>query len=594
MGIRLGFERDWYLYLVAALIGLFMGFAAVLFIWPLRQSEFIGEQLQGSSNLFWLILLGPSVGGLITGVLIAWLKHEGVGPGVTAVIYAVQRKKGRLSLKIGLRKWLASTATIALGGSAGAEGPIVTIGAVVGSNLSKVLGTGSQHTGTLLGCGAAAGLASVFNAPIAGIFFVMELILRDFSLKTFTPIVIAAVVSSATTQGLLGDAAIFDVGDNFFHEGLQFSITQIPVYLVLGLVCGLLGATFIKTLDYTERAFVATKLPIMARPFVGAIVLGIIGITAYTLSGSQALPEFYGNGYPVIKTLLDPTTYFANAETGELQNAMPFLSGLILLALVKLVATCVTVGSGGAGGLFAPSLLIGAASGGCIGFAVHYFGWFPETSPAYFALVGMAAMVAATTHAPLTAILIVYEVTQSYEVILPLMFAAVVGTIVARLVSKDSVYTFKLSRLGVRMGAMSDLTILRRLTSQDVPLKEAIPVLESDSAQKLLELMEKTGASDFVVTDVGGHYAGMVVSDDFREALVYRESIPLLQVSELRRCDLPTVSPEETLDIVLDKFSRSDVQSLVVVDDSDQITGLITRSSLMARYQKALDADVDK
>ena len=594
MGIRFGFERDWYLYLVAALIGLFMGFAAVLFIWPLRQSEFIGEQLQGSSNLFWLILLGPSVGGLITGVLIAWLKHEGVGPGVTAVIYAVQRKKGRLSLKIGLRKWLASTATIALGGSAGAEGPIVTIGAVVGSNLSKVLGTGTQHTGTLLGCGAAAGLASVFNAPIAGIFFVMELILRDFSLKTFTPIVIAAVVSSATTQGLLGDAAIFDVGDNFFHEGLQFSITQIPVYLVLGLVCGLLGATFIKTLDYTERAFVATKLPIMARPFVGAIVLGIIGITAYSLSGSQALPEFYGNGYPVIKTLLDPTTYFANAETGELQNAMPFLSGLILLALVKLVATCVTVGSGGAGGLFAPSLLIGAASGGCIGFAVHYFGWFPETSPAYFALVGMAAMVAATTHAPLTAILIVYEVTQSYEVILPLMFAAVVGTIVARLVSKDSVYTFKLSRLGVRMGAMSDLTILRRLTSQDVPLKEAIPVLESDSAQKLLELMEKTGASDFVVTDVEGHYAGMVVSDDFREALVYRESIPLLQVSELRRCDLPTVSPEETLDIVLDKFSRSDVQSLVVVDDSDQITGLITRSSLMARYQKALDADVDK
>jgi len=594
MGIRFGFERDWYLYLVAALIGLFMGFAAVLFIWPLRQSEFIGEQLQGSSNLFWLILLGPSVGGLITGVLIAWLKHEGVGPGVTAVIYAVQRKKGRLSLKIGLRKWLASTATIALGGSAGAEGPIVTIGAVVGSNLSKVLGTGTQHTGTLLGCGAAAGLASVFNAPIAGIFFVMELILRDFSLKTFTPIVIAAVVSSATTQGLLGDAAIFDVGDNFFHEGLQFSITQIPVYLVLGLVCGLLGAIFIKTLDYTERAFVATKLPIMARPFVGAIVLGIIGITAYTLSGSQALPEFYGNGYPVINTLLDPTTYFANTETGELQNAMPFLSGLILLALVKLVATCVTVGSGGAGGLFAPSLLIGAASGGCIGFAVHYFGWFPETSPAYFALVGMAAMVAATTHAPLTAILIVYEVTQSYEVILPLMFAAVVGTIVARLVSKDSVYTFKLSRLGVRMGAMSDLTILRRLTSQDVPLKEAIPVLESDSAQKLLELMEKTGASDFVVTDVGGHYAGMVVSDDFREALVYRESIPLLQVSELRRCDLPTVSPEETLDIVLDKFSRSDVQSLVVVDDSDQITGLITRSSLMARYQKALDADVDK
>ena len=551
IGIRLGFDRDWYLYLVAALIGLFMGIAAVLFIWPLRQSEFIAESLQDSNNLFWLILFAPSIGGLVTGVLITLLKHEGVGPGVTSVIYAVQRKKGRLSLTIGIRKWLASTATIASGGSAGAEGPIVTIGAVVGSNLSRLLGTGSQHTGTLLGCGAAAGLASVFNAPIAGIFFVMELLLRDFSLRTFTPIVIAAVVSSATTQGLLGDAALFEVGDNFFHEGLHFSITQIPVYLVLGLTCGLLGAFFIKTLDYTERGFKAINVPLLVRPCIGALILGVIGIIAYSLSQSHGLPDFYGNGYPNIKHLLDPTTYFTNAETSELHSAMPFISGLVLLALVKLVATSVTVGSGGAGGLFAPSLLIGAASGGCIGFIVHTFGWFPETSPAYFALVGMAALVAATTHAPLTAILIVYEVTQSYEVILPLMFAAVVGTIVSRFVSRDSVYTFKLSRLGVRMGAMSDLTILRRLTTQNVQLKTATIVSESDSAQKMLTLMERIGTSDFVVTDSSGHYSGMVVSDDFREALVYRESIPLLQVSELTRCDLPTISLEETLDVVL-------------------------------------------
>ena len=594
IGLRLGFERDWYLYLVAALIGLFMGIAAVLFIWPLRQSELIADSLQDSPNLFWLILFGPSIGGLITGILIAWLKHEGVGPGVTAVIYAVQRKKGRLSLKIGLRKWLASTATIASGGSAGAEGPIVTIGAVVGSNLSRLLGTGSQHTGTLLGCGAAAGLASVFNAPIAGIFFVMELLLRDFSLRTFTPIVIAAVVSSATTQGLLGDTALFEVGDNFFHEGLHFSITQIPIYLVLGLVCGLIGALFVKTLDFTERGFAATKLPMMARPLLGALILGLIGITAYWLSGSQGIPNFYGNGYPNIKHLLDPASYFANSDSGELHTAMPFVSGLILLALVKLVATSVTVGSGGAGGLFAPSLLIGAASGGCLGFIVHSFGWFPDTSPAYFALVGMAALVAATTHAPLTAILIVYEVTQSYEVILPLMFAAVVGTIVSRFITRDSVYTSKLSRLGVRMGAMSDLTILRRFTTVDVHLKQATIVHELDSAQKLLTLMEETGNSDFVVTDTSGHYVGMVVSDDFREALVYRESIPLLQVSELTRCDLPTVSLEETLDVILDKFSRSDTQSLVVLDAADNITGLITRSRLMSRYQQALDADADQ
>ncbi len=593
-GLRLGFERDWYLYLVASVIGVFMGLAAVGFILPLRQTEHIAEMLQGSEYLWILILLGPAIGGLITGILITLLTHDGVGPGVTSVIYAVQRRKGIMSWKIGVRKWLASTATIASGGSAGAEGPIVTIGAVIGSNIAKLLGTGSQHTGTLLGCGAAAGLASVFNAPIAGIFFVMEILLRDFSLKTFTPIVIAAVVSSATTQGILGDAALFQVGEGFFRDGLAFSVSQIPTYLILGLACGLLGAAFVRTLEFSERSFAATRLPIFARPVAGALLLGVLGFTIFWLTSSESVPKFYGNGYPMIESIINPSSYFSDNDGTMLKEAAPLLFGLAGLALIKLVATSITVGSGGAGGLFAPSLFIGAATGGCIGYAVHYFGWFPNTSPAYFALVGMAAMVAATTHAPLTAILIVYEVTQSYDVILPLMFAAVVSTVVARFICKDSVYTFKLSKLGVRMGALSDLTVLRRLTPEDVQIKTATVVKSTDSAQKLVDLMESTGTSEFVVTDEHDKYCGMITSDDLRSALVYREAIPLLQVSELQRSDLPTITNEETLDLVLDKFSRSDVQSLVLIDPLGEILGLVTRSRLMNRYQKALDQDASQ
>jgi len=591
LGLRLGFERDWYLYLVAAVIGMFMGLAAVAFVWPLRQSEFFADHLEHSKNLWILVLLGPAIGGLITGVLITFLSQDGVGPGVTSVIYAVQRKKGKMSWKIGLRKWLASTATIGSGGSAGAEGPIVTIGAVVGSNIARILGTGSQHTGTLLGCGAAAGLASVFNAPIAGIFFVMELLLRDFSLKTFTPIVIAAVVSSATTQGILGDAALFDVGDSFIQGDLGFSAIQIPTFLVLGLVCGLIGAIFVRSLDFSERAFASTKLPMYARPLLGAILLGIIGVAILWMTNSQHVPMFYGNGYPSIKELLNPASYFTNESHSVLRDASPLLIGLVGLAVIKLVATSITVGSGGAGGLFAPSLLIGAATGGVVGYSVHALGWFPGTSPAYFALVGMAALVAATTHAPLTAILIVYEVTQSYELILPLMFAAVVSTVIARFVCKDSVYTFKLSRMGVRLGAMSDLTVLRRLTPEDVQIEHATIVKRSDSAQDLVHLMECEGTCDFVVVDDHDKYCGMVTSEDLRAALVYREAIPLLQVSELQRSDLPTISNEETLDIVLDKFSRSDVEALVLLNTHGDVQGVITRSNLMKRYQVALDED---
>ena len=591
IGLRLGFDRDWYLYIVAGLIGVFMGLAAVGFILPLRQTEHLAAMLQGSESLWILVLLGPAAGGLITGILIKLLNTEGVGPGVTSVIYAVQRKKGRLSWRIGLRKWLASTATIASGGSAGAEGPIVTIGAVIGSTIAKILGTGSQHTGTLLGCGAAAGLASVFNAPIAGIFFVMEILLRDFSMKTFTPIVIAAVVSSATTQGILGDAALFEVGEGFFGDGLAFSVTQIPTYLILGLACGLLGAFFVRSLDLSERFFSALSVPIYVRPFIGALLLGVLGFTVFWLTSSDTVPKFYGNGYPMIDSIINPSTYFTNVQDSILKDAAPLFLGLAGLALIKIVATSITVGSGGAGGLFAPSLFIGAATGGCIGYMVHYFGWFPNTSPAYFALVGMAAMVAATTHAPLTAILIVYEVTQSYDVILPLMFAAVVSTVVARFVCKDSVYTFKLSRMGVRMGALSDLTVLRRLTPEDVLINQASIVKQTDSAQTLVDLMETTGTSDFVVVDEHDKYCGMVTASDLRAALVYREAIPLLQVSELQRSDLPTVSNDETLDVVLDKFSRSDVQSLVLVKMHGEISGLITRANLMKRYQTALNQD---
>jgi len=570
---------------------MFMGLAAVAFIWPLRQSEFLAEQFQNTQNLWILVLLGPAIGGLITGVLITLLSHDGIGPGVTSVIYSVQRRKGKMSWKIGVRKWLASTATIGSGGSAGAEGPIVTIGAVVGSNIARILGTGSQHTGTLLGCGAAAGLASVFNAPIAGIFFVMELILRDFSLKTFTPIVIAAVVSSATTQGILGDAALFDVGESFIKGDLGFSVIQIPTFLILGFACGIIGAMFVRSLDFSERFFVATKLPIFARPILGALLLGIIGVSALWYTGGDHVPMFYGNGYPSIESLLDPSSYFQSDSQTVLRDSAPLLIGLVGLAVIKLVATSITVGSGGAGGLFAPSLLIGAATGGFVGYSVHALGWFPGTSPAYFALVGMAAMVAATTHAPLTAILIVYEVTQSYELILPLMFAAVVSTVIARFICKDSVYTFKLSRMGVRMGALSDLTILRRLTPEDLKILPASIVKSSDSAQQLVDLMEKVGTADFVVVDDHQKYCGMVTSSDLRAALVYREAIPLLQVSELQRSDLPTISNEETLDIVLDKFSRSDVESLVLLNELGDISGVVSRSQLMKRYQHALDED---
>ena len=205
----------------------------------------------------------------------------------------------------------------------------------------------------------------------------------------------------------------------------------------------------------------------------------------------------------------------------------------------------------------------------------------------------MAAVVAATTHAPLTAILIVYEITRNHEVILPLMLAAVISTIIARLIYRESIYTVKLTDQGVHVGTMSDLTILRRLSVQDVSLDMAVSVHEHDSAQSLLDLSETHHVGDFVVVNDEKQYVGMVTFGDLREALVYREAIPLLQVNELQRNDLPTVTPDETLDMVMDKFSRHDAHSLAVLNNQDDRTvkGLISRSKLMRLYQDELDKD---
>jgi CIC family chloride channel protein len=245
---RLGFERDWYLVIIAMGIGLLMGGVATAFIFPLRWIEQWAADRGDTTMIRWLVPIAPVIGALLAGIVIRFLRTDFRGPGVASVMYAIHRRRSDLPMRLAVRKWLASTLTIGSGGSAGAEGPIVTIGSVLGSGLGRLLHATPQNRATLLGCGAAGGLAAVFNAPIAGIFFVMEILLRDFSLRTFTPIVIASVVAAASAHGIgvLADEPIFSVSGVFFTVGDQFNVAQIPNFLVLGLICGVIAAMFIR------------------------------------------------------------------------------------------------------------------------------------------------------------------------------------------------------------------------------------------------------------------------------------------------------------------------------------------------------------
>ncbi len=624
--LHLDLGRDWVLIIYGAIIGTVTACGAVGFAKALHWTEHACYEQQRSWSI-WVLPLLPMAGALITGVLVHTFAKDAEGHGVPQVIDAIARRGGKISWKVGVIKVLASIATVGTGGSAGAEGPIVQIGSTSGSVFGQLARANRVDLSTLVGCGAAAGIASIFNAPITGVLFALEILLRDFSLKTFTPIMVASVFSTAVTQTLLHNQdAIFAVE----LTGYVFTLAEMPSYVLLGLLCVLVSVGMTRLLHLSEDLFAKVKVPRIVLPVLGAALLGLTGIVwVFIMRGygaDQRVPPFFGNGYPTIVRLVEPGTYepvvtlttpnetmdtkaeavFADVEqeqgldaaheaSAEADTPPLFVTVLVLLTLFKALGTCLTLGSGGSGGVFAPSLYIGATTGAAFGLLLEHLSLMPSgVTPASYALVGMAAVIAGTTFAPLTAILLLFELTREPFVMMPAMLTSIIAAIGSHLWMHDSIYTMKLRQAGVLLGSGRDLTIMRRVQARTVPPTPlpAEPIYASDPLSKLISMHMPRTAPDFVVVDEHGMYLGMVTGEDLRTALVDREAIPLLLVAELLRTDLPTVDPEEMLDTVLDKFAEHDVASLCLMSprEGSKPIGLITRARVIRCYQEAIEA----
>ena len=591
---RHGFREEYFLTLMAILIGVATGCGASGFFLLIEEANVFayghGAQAGGLfGGRLWMLVLLPAAGALLVGFMTYYWAAEARGHGVPEVMDAIHRRDGIIRPRVAIIKAVASALTIGSGGSAGTEGPIIQIGAAIGSGFGQWLKVHRRQMGVLVACGAAAGIASIFNAPIAGVLFALEIFLRDFSFRSFSPVVFSSVLSCSTThylqsrfaaEGAEIDRAIFSVE----RVGYDFIGTELFYYLVLGGLCAIVGVTFVRLLYWSEDVFDKLNLYGPLKPLLGAVGLGVTGVSYCLIAGQHVQPEFFGNGYPMIEI----------AVSDELLNLYTGYAGiglLLVIATLKLVATCLSLGSGGSGGVFAPSLLLGAMVGGALGLLLKQFGWVEDTSVTAYALVGMAAMVAATTHASLTAIVILFEMTRDYKVILPVMFAAIVSTAGAKMLLADSIYTLKLRRRGVRLGTLADLTILKQLTVGQVPRVQVQLVQPDDPLQKLIDLAGQSESPEFVVVDDQGDYQGMVTAQDLRTALLQPEAVPLLLVGELLRPEIPTVNPQESLDSVLDKFSRTESAALPVTapGDEEEITGLVTRQAVMATYREELD-----
>jgi chloride channel protein, CIC family len=586
---RIGLNRERRLLLWAAFTGMTLAVIALAFIWPIQQLEHAATQwaVANPAQVPIAVAIVPVLGALLCGAVQAIFRVKIRAHGVSSVLYAIHRRRAQLPPLLAVRTWLGSTAIISTGGSAGPEGPIVTIGATLGSTIARFLRADPQTATTLVGCGAAAGIAAVFNAPITGIFFVLEVLLRDFSLRTFTPIVIASVFAAATVQTMLGtQEPLFGVGVEIFKDaGESLTIGTAPAFALLGIVCGIASVFFVRTLQASEVAFSKLRVARWMLPATGAAILALLGVLHVALAkdmpnfGEGVLPPFYGNGYPVARAVLEPSFYAKN-------TALVVAALLIGLAVVKCVATSLTLGSGGIGGLFAPALLVGALVGGAYGSLGELIPFVADVGPARLALAGMAGLVAGTTHAPLAGSMLVYELSREPSILLPVILVAALATIVARLFERHSVYTAELAALGVRLGTVADHSTLRRLRVSDVALVAPTFVRGSDSASTLVDLSEET--EEFVVLDEGGAVEGMIGSHELRVALVNREALPLLQIRDVARTGVRTVDRDLPLDLALERIERG---PLPVTDDSGAVIGVLTRSRLMRLWRRQMERD---
>ncbi|MBD3233719.1 MAG: CBS domain-containing protein [candidate division Zixibacteria bacterium] len=563
------FSEHTVLILLAFLVGVTTGVGAVAFRWLVLTMKdlFIGtglDVLSGKGTLFprYTVPLIPMIGGFLVGPITYYFAREAKGHGVPEVMAAVALKGGVIRPRMVSAKAFSSALCIGTGGSAGREGPIVAIGSAIGSTIGTLFRMSGERVKVLVGCGAAAGISAVFNAPIAGVLFALEIILGDFAIHTFSPVILSSVIATVISHYFVGDFPAFEV-----PKYNLVSAWEIPMYSLMGFVCGVIAVVFTTLLYKSEDIFEEkVKLHPAIKPALGGLMVGIIGFF---------FPQIFSDGYEVITAALH----------GNLAWNL-----LFILVFLKIIATSLTLGSGSSGGIFAPSLFIGAMTGGSFGILMNSLFPAVTASPGAYALVGMSAVVAGTTHAPITAILILFEMTNDYRIILPLMIASVFSTLVAHRLKNESIYTLKLIRRGIRIKGGKDVMLLDSIRVAEVMKKDYKSVPPEMTLRQLLHYMEENGDDCYPVIDRYGTLKGAVAMQDVRTIITKEGMQDLIIVSDIIGSQPITVNPESSLREALQLFGMRDISILPVVDphQKEHIMGVLYRRDVLNTYHRRL------
>ena len=561
-----------FMMVLAMLTGVSVGLAAVVLKNSVHFIRLLVVKWFPAASENYLFIIAPAIGILLAVLFARYIIRQKLSPGIAMVLRSKATQKGKIPKHNMFSHLVTSALTVGFGGSVGLEGPIVATGSAIGSNIGTLFHLKQKQIILLLGCACTGAMAAIFKAPVAAIVFALEVIMLDLTMSSLIPLLLASLSAVLTSYLFLGNNVIY-----FVEKIDPFFMRDIPFYLVLGILAAFLSVYFSKVYIWVHHLFEKTDSWIK-RFVTGSIILGVLIFL---------FPSLYGEGYEIINSSLHGNTgvLFDNTFYYSISNHIPVIVRVFLLVLMlKAFATAVTFGAGGVGGIFAPSLFLGANLGLFVAQVSRWLGF--EVSYTNMALVGMAGTIAGVIHAPFTAIFLIAEITGGYSLFIPLMLVSTASYLITKLFMPNSLYTYQLARRGELVTHHKDKAVLSMLKVDQMIETNFICVKGGNTMHELVHAIERSTRNIYPVIDDDGKLEGIVFLDHIRHIMFKQELYDTTYVSDLMFMPEPLVNVNETVETVAEKFQESGNYNLPVVDDDMKYVGFISRAKVFSNYRR--------
>lgn len=528
------------------------------------------------SDKRFLLLLLPAVGILLSVILKRWLLKDPIRHNVSSILHAISKRKSLMKTHKIFSSVLGAVFTAGLGGSVGLESPVISSGGALGSNLGRFLHMNYKEITVLLACGSAAGISAIFNTPIAGIIFAIEVLMIDLTRFSLIPLLLSSMTGTIVTWLFYNEGILFE-----YSIKEAFTAGDIPYYIVFAIIAASVSLYFTKTYLWIESLFIRIKRPFLRISIGGLLFGGMLYL----------FPQLYGEGYMNVTYLLnhDLTSFVGDTvfQNLALSSSLLFVLFVLALVLLKVIATSITISAGGIGGIFAPSAVTGAFVGYIFAVSVNMIAGEYILSPGNFALVGMAACLSGVLHAPLTGLFLIAEITQGYHLIVPLMIAVTLVFIIVKAIEPNSIFTMQLAKRGELITHHKDKAVLTFLKLEKVIERDLVQVPVGASLGELTTYIAKSKRNIFPVVNENGDFEGIIHVEDIREIMFQEALYQTTFVRNLMRIPDEIIQAEDSMQEVMDKFNKSHAWNLPVVD-KNRFVGVISKSSLFSAYRKQL------